>query len=134
MRSQSYQQFAIVCGDTAQSLTEQLNAKLKDLKDKNPTVAFEGLIARISYTEREEQPEDMAEVFELEGAGFHCSQCPFYQPALASNGEPDRRKKYGMCPNAKYGKAFGYAKACDKLYQMFMSGEVRLCLAESEGR
>ena len=61
MRIQSYQQFAIVSGDSAQSLTEQLNAKLRELKDKDPVVTFEGLIARISYVEREEKPEDMDE-------------------------------------------------------------------------
>lgn len=132
MRIQSYQQFAIVSGDSAQSLTEQLNAKLRELKDKDPVVTFEGLIARISYVEREEKPEDMAEVFELDGAGFHCSQCPFYQPILAKNGEPDKRKKWGICPNAKYGRTVGTARACERLYQMFMNGEVKLCLAESE--
>lgn len=47
MRSRSYQQYAIVAADSAQTLTEQLNAKLIELRDKNPTVTFEGLIARI---------------------------------------------------------------------------------------
>jgi hypothetical protein len=130
MRSERFQQFAIVMGDSAQSLTEQLNAKLIELKDKDPVVTFEGLIARISYIERHEEPEDIAEAFQLKGAGFHCEQCPFYQPVLKRDGSKDERIKYGMCPNAKYGKAFGSSGACEKLYQMFMNGEVKLCLAE----
>lgn len=131
MKRESYTQFAIVAADSAHDLTEQLNAALKDLKHKNPSVTFEGMIARISYTETEEaEPEDIFEAFELKGAGFHCGQCPFYEHVLNRNGEPDQRVKYGLCPNAKYGKAFATSQACDKLYQMFMSGEVKLCLAD----
>ena len=48
----SYQQFAIVTGDTAQQLTDRLNEKLIELSEKKPTVSFEGMIARISYFEK----------------------------------------------------------------------------------
>ena len=46
--SSSYQKFAIVCGDSAQSLTEQLNEQLYKLRDKHPVVTFEGMIDRFS--------------------------------------------------------------------------------------
>ena len=53
----SYQQFAIVTGDTAQQLTDRLNEKLIELNEKKPTVSIEGMIARISYTEEVDRPE-----------------------------------------------------------------------------
>ena len=61
MISRSYQQYAIVAADTAHNLTEMLNAKLYDLRDKNPTVTFEGLIARIQYAENESVTENLQE-------------------------------------------------------------------------
>ena len=53
MISRSSQQFAIVAADSAQQLTDQLNEKLRELRDKSPTVTFDGMIARIQYTESE---------------------------------------------------------------------------------
>lgn len=50
MRRESFQQFAIVAADSAQQLTEQLNAKLFELRNRRPQVTFDGLIARISYS------------------------------------------------------------------------------------
>lgn len=132
MISKSYQQFAIVQADSAQLLTERLNAKLYELKDKDPAVTFEGLTARVSYTEREEYPEDVGEVFEMEGAGFFCRMCPFYRPITKADGSIDERISYGLCPVAKYGKTKAASRACVRLYEMIMSGEVKLCLAESE--
>lgn len=38
MKEQQFQQFAIVQGNTASILTEKLNSKLLELKDKEPTV------------------------------------------------------------------------------------------------
>ena len=54
---ESYQQFAIVVGDSAQSLTEQLNAMLYKLRGKHPNVTFEGMTARICYDEVDYEPE-----------------------------------------------------------------------------
>lgn len=38
MKEQQFQQFAIVQGNTASDLTDKLNSKLLELKDKEPTV------------------------------------------------------------------------------------------------
>lgn len=130
MKRESYQQFAIVQGDTAQLLTEQLNATLRELRHKSPAVTFEGLTARVSYTEQEEAPEDLQEVFELEGAGFFCSMCPFFQATVKKDGTVDSRNKHGLCPITKYGKTRADSRACERLYQMIMNGEVKLCLAD----
>ena len=132
MRHEVFQQFAIVQGDTAQSLTEQLNAKMRELAGKNPTVTFEGLIARISYVEDERVPESMADEYEAKGVHLFCEDCPKFQPDMKADGTVDKRSKKGHCPFAHYGMTFKNSPACDKLFEMINTGEVRLCSAESE--
>ena len=130
MKSESYQQFAIVQGDSAQVLTEKLNAKLFELRSKRPTVTFEGLIARISYTETFEQCEDLRDEYALKGVRLTCQDCPMFSPIRKADGTEDKRVRWGDCPHGTMGRTFRDARACDKLYQMINSGEVRLCLAE----
>ena len=112
MRNESYQQFAIVAADSAQQLTDQLNQKLYELRDKRPQVTFEGLIARISYSESVSIPEDLVDQYELAGVRLRCGACPFFEP---------RRKRTSR-----------ESGACNRLFEMLNSGEVRLCLTESE--
>lgn len=128
MKRESYQQFAIVAADSAQSLTEQLNAKLMELKSKHPTVTFEGLIARIQYTETVSEAEDIEDEYELQGVRLTCQDCPFYEPILKSDGTVDGRIKYGNCPFTEHGRAYRDSLACSTLFQKLNNGEVRLCL------
>lgn len=130
MRRESFQQFAIVHADSAQVLTEKLNAKLYELRHKNPTVTFEGLIARISYTETTEECEDLTDEYRLKGVNLCCQDCPLFQPIKKADGTEDKRIKWGDCIHAHMGRTFRDKGACDKLFQMINSGEVRLCLAE----
>lgn len=125
----SYLQFAIVQGDSAQQLTEKLNHKLYELRDKEPQVTFEGLTARIRYTvEDEEQPG-------RNGAGekklrLRCSDCPMFEPVRKKDGTPDRRTTFGFCRFAEEGQTFTTSSACKKLYEMINNREVRLCFKE----
>ena len=129
MKVKSYKQLAIVAGDSAQTLTEELNLKLRELADKDPTVTFEGLIARISYTVTEEEPENLVEEYEAEGVNLTCQDCPFFEPARNKNGSVDRRAKWGGCRFAEYEMASRDARVCEKLFQLINRGEVRLCLS-----
>ena len=129
MTSRSYQQFAIVQCDSAQQLTEQLNAELVRLKGKNPTVTFEGLIARIQYMETEDVPESLAEEYEMRGVRLTCEDCPFFSPTLKADGTIDQRAKWGGCPWTEYKRTSKCSRACDKLFQMLNDGEVRICLS-----
>ena len=128
MIARSYQQFAIVQGDTAQQLSDELNAKLYELRDKSPTVMFEGLIARIQYMENVVEAETIEDEYELQGVRLTCQDCPYYEPILKANGEIDGRIKYGNCPYSEFGRAYRDSRACDMLYQKLNNGEVRLCL------
>lgn len=134
MRRECFQQYAIVAADSAQSLTEQLNSKLRELQDKNPQVTFEGLIARISYTENVYLMEELADEYEAVGIKLSCQDCPMFQPVRKMDGTIDKRAKWGGCEYSPlgYGQTTKQSKACNRLYEMINSGEVKLCLAESE--
>ena len=130
MICRSYQQFAIVAADSAQQLTEQLNAELIRLRDKKPTVTFEGLIARIQYVEDEFIPEDLAEEYEVRGVHLTCEDCPFFCPAIKADGSRDLRAKWGGCHLKEDGMAKKSTRACEKLFQKLNNGEVKLCVTE----
>ena len=132
MRRESYQQYAIVSADSAQELTEQLNKTLKQLKCKYPKVTFEGLIARIQYTETVHIAEELSDEYELQGVKLTCQDCPIFQPLLKADGTKDKRAKWGDCPLAHYGRTSRDSSVCSRLFEMLNSGEVRLCLAESK--
>lgn len=132
MRYESYRQFAIVSSDSAQTLTEQLNEKLYELRDKRPEVSFEGMIARISYSESVAIPESLSDQYELAGLKLKCNSCPFFVPKPNRDGTRDKRAKWGDCPCAPYGKTSRDSAACSRLFEMIQNGEVILCRADSE--
>lgn len=128
MRRVSYQQFAIVQADSAQQLTERLNQKLYELKDKDPTVTFEGLIARISYYVTEEVEKKSS--LETGQFKFKCKDCPMFEPVRKKDGTADRRTTFGFCRFAEEGQTFTTSRACERLYEMIKDREVKLCLRE----
>ena len=134
MRRESFQQFAIVAADSAQQLTEQLNAKLFELRNKRPQVTFDVLIARISYSEDVNILEELSDEYEEVGIKLTCQACPMFQPVRKMDGTIDKRAKWGGCEYSPlgYGQTTKQSKACNRLYEMINSGEVKLCLAESE--
>jgi len=132
MISKSYQQYAIVAADSAQTLTEMLNAKLVELADKNPTVTFEGMIARIKYEERKNIPECLAEEYEAQGVRLTCEDCPMFVPTHKADGTIDQRAKWGGCPYNEHKRTSKCSRACDKLFEMLNSGEVQICLRDTE--
>lgn len=136
MRHSSYKQFDIIRSDDPAIFTEQLNEKMYELRQSYPDVTFseEGdyLIARISYIQHERVPEDLGDVYEMIDVKFKCEDCPFFEPILNKDGRPNLRVKYGNCPYAEFHRTYKETRACDLLYKMIRSGEVRLCLADSE--
>lgn len=130
MRRVSYQQYAIIQEETAELLTERLNLKLKELRDQNPKVSFDGLTARICYTVEEETEgtaTDGTEDFKL---NLKCRDCPIFEPIRKKDGTADRRMAIGFCPLAEDGHTLTTARACKKLFRMINDKEVRLCLKE----
>ena len=129
MRRMSYQQFAIVQGDSAQHLTDLLNRKLYELRDKQPTVTFEGLIARISYNEEATviEPTDNQTGPAL---NLKCRDCPMFEPVRTKDGKPDRRTSFGFCRFAAEGQTVSEMNACSKLFKMINEREVQICFRE----
>ena len=129
MKVKSYEQFAIVAADSAQTLTEELNRKMIELADKKPKVAFEGLIARISYTVTEEFPESLVEEYEVQGVRLTCQDCPFFEQKINRDGSVDRRAKWGDCRAINNDDILTYrdSPACEILFKKLNDGEVVLC-------
>lgn len=130
MREQSYQQFAIVQADSATILTERLNEKLKELKDKEPTVEFDGNTARIRYVERFDVPEGLEDEWSLKGVHLTCNDCPFFEPTTKRDGTPDERMKWGKCPCAKNARAYCETPMCKSAFKMINEGVIKLCLED----
>ena len=128
MIEQQYQQYAIVQSNTASTLTEKLNQKLRELKDKEPSVEFDGLTARIKYLETVLVPEDLADEYKMRGLDLKCAVCPFFEPMEKADGTKDERAKRGKCPCAKYGIAFSDGPVCDNFFRMLNDGGFELCL------
>lgn len=128
MRRVSYQQFAIVQGDSAQQLTDRLNRRLYELRDKEPTVSFEGLIARISYTEEDKIEEP--NLYKSNGFRLKCKDCPLFEPVRKKDGTADRRTAIGYCPFAQDGVTYASAEACEECFDRFRRGEFKLCFRE----
>ena len=127
MKAQSIQQFAIVQSDSAAAFEGELNARIRDLSDRNPQVKFDGLTAYISYNETVRFPESLADAYELEGVCFHCEDCPEFQAALKADGTEDTRLKYGECQYAEMRRTRRDAPACDMLYKLIKDGRIGLC-------
>lgn len=130
MRTESFQQFAIVAADSAQSLTEQLNAKLYELRNKSPRVTFEGLIARIQYTEERVETASLADEYEAQGISLTCQDCPYFEPIRKADGSVDRRIRWGECQYSESGRVGRDAAVCDQLFKQLNSGIVRLTLSD----
>lgn len=131
MKSISFPQYRIVQSNTAEGLTDELNRALEELKDYGPDVTFEGLIARISYTKYNEVvPESLSDEYEQKGVRLYCDDCPYFERIKKKDGTEDLRKKAGRCPFASRGVTYKDCKACDTLFEMINSGEVKLCSAK----
>ena len=130
MRYCTFKQYAIVAGDTTQELAEKLNAKLYELRNKSPDVTFDGLTARIAYQESEEEPETIAEEYQLRGVRLTCYDCPYFVPTLNLDGSENRRAKKGGCPFKEHRLTYKDKAACDRLFEMLNDGRISLCIAD----
>ena len=133
MKRSSYEQFAIVVGDSAQSFSQKLNEEILRLQGNDPVVNFSEsnpFYARIRYVVNTETPETIAEASAVEGVNFVCFQCPFFKPVTTEDGEIDKRFKWGDCEFAEMGRTYKTAAACDKLYELIKEGDVKLCFMD----
>lgn len=133
MKRTVFEQFAIVKEDSAALFTARLNEQLYDLRDSSPAVRFsenDPLCAYINYTKVVEDPETASEKAEAEGVKFCCYQCPVFKAPTKEDGTEDKRCKWGECEHAELGRVPRHATACDYLYELIASKEVRLCFTK----
>lgn len=128
MKDETYLKYAIVQGRTVEELTDALNSKLYEVKEKNPSVEFDGLTARIMYVETVRIPEGIQDEFRLKGVTMKCADCPYFESTKKTDGSVDERTKKGKCPITPYGMTYSDACACDMFYEILNDGGFELCL------
>lgn len=125
-------QYRIIDGRDGPELTEKLNAALRELDSKNPHVTFEGMIARIEYTETDEVP-GLDSSGKRKGLELHCEDCPHFQPMRRQDGEIDRRAKQGYCPFSKFmGFTSRDTRVCDTFLDLMENGELKIVKAKND--
>ena len=65
----------------------------------------------IFYTVEIQEPETIADEYELAGCGKTCGDCPHFEDT------GDKRRKTFKCAYAEYGVSRGTMPACDKYYE-----------------
>ena len=136
MKTESYKQYDFIREDSVEIFSEKVNKRMEQLKYSNAQIEImhEGryMIAQICYTKHVDIPEDLGDVYEMQNIRFTCQYCPIFRPILNRDGTPNQRVKYGDCKYAEFGRTYKDSRCCDTLYKLFRTGEVKLCLAESE--
>lgn len=130
MRNSVYDQFAIVCEDSASLFNQKLNEEIYRLRENNPVVKFSESIpfyAQIKYKVNEQTPETIAEASEAVGVSFVCAQCPEFKYAKRNDGEENRACKWGDCDFTELGRTRKDSPACEELYRLIKEGSVKLC-------
>lgn len=106
---------------TAGELGELLTAKCEELKEYRPEIVWNlgnGNSAFLVYEEHVEEPETIAEEYELRGEGYTCESCPFKEPITDG-----RSRHRWRCPRRPQGTDID-CKACVKFYQALEEGEI----------
>lgn len=136
MRANGFKQFAFIREDSPEEFEKKVNEKMEELRNGRPEIKtrLDGhtMMAEISYTKSVCIPESLADAYELQNIRFTCQDCPMFEPIKNRDGSPNLRVKYGDCKYSEYGRTYKDSRCCDTLYKLFRTGEVRLCLAESE--
>lgn len=113
------EQFRIVHHDSLEIYNEQLNDAMRELKDKSPRVEFHQTnptYAIIRYVEEWEEPETLADEYQLMGIRFTCCD-----DCNQIEGMDDGRRRRYWC---KYKNYIAYGdKACEEFYKKFARGE-----------
>ena len=117
-------QSLIITGNTAEEFQSTLNSALAEIADKGykHDIQFNmamGLCAYILYEERYEQPENIADEYELRGETYKCYECPMFRPS------EDRRVKYTTCGHGER-HIYYNCPCCNWFYEQLEGGALTL--------
>lgn len=111
MKSYKVQQIKCIQEQTAEEFERRVNEALMSIDypkiemDKNvPFTCY------IFFTKTFEEPETVAERYELQGMNRTCADCPHLERTS------DRRRKMFPCPYSEYGITRITTPACDRYY------------------
>ena len=106
---------------TAGELGELLTQKCEELKEFCPAIVWNlgnGNSAFLVYEEHVEEPENLAEEYELRGDEYYCESCPFKEPITDG-----RARHRWRCKRRPAGTDID-CKACVFFYEQLEKGEV----------
>ena len=115
-------QSRIIQASTAEEFQFKLNEALNEISriGSKPDVRFVtdlGYCAFVLFEQTVQQPETLAEQYEVAGEEYHCSECPLF--VLAT----DKRVKYTTCKKGCR-RVSAERWACDWFYEALEKGEV----------
>ena len=121
MIRKSTTQVRAISGNTPEETAALFNETMMELSQLHPTYERDGKMFWIFYNVVVEEPETSEEVFEMNGQGAHCIDCPFCSRDLNRFGEPHGRKKWATC--AKTGERVCInSRACVHYYDTLTEG------------
>lgn len=120
MRTTTRKQVEIIQADSAAEFQTRLNAVLA----KHPAAEIEwnhgkGFCAYVVYTYEEDQPDEVSDIFHMEGIHYFCRNCPYMEPPQ------DKRFKRCGCSISPHGSTHMDSEACDFLYKSLLTGAIK---------
>lgn len=119
MKKGTTEQFRIIHSDQLDEYNYMLNKAMRELRDKSPRVEFhqtDPTYAIIRYSEKWEEPETLADEYQLKGIRFTCCE-----DCNCIEGMDDGRRRRYWC---RYKDIITYGdKCCEEFYKRFARGD-----------
>jgi len=123
MRKEEYQQIVVIKSDDAKVFQDEVNDHMKFLSGNRPHFELltnkEGFCGIITYTEKAEFIETVADEFHAEGIYYLCKHCPHLDDPH------DKRVKRCTCKYARTGITYKDSEACEIFYKELKRGEIK---------
>ena len=120
MKRTRVQRFIGIDARDAAELAERLTDTCEELRRFDPEIKWiDGRYSAVLlYTEHTEEPENLAEEYELRGEGYTCESCPHKVPITDG-----RARNHWRCEERKRGTDID-CPACVRFYEELERGEI----------
>lgn len=133
MRNKSIIQVGVVASADPNQFEEQLNSRLRELADYNPTITSRDMtdgIYRVMFewTENESTAElfSVKDEFNADGIRFICAECPLHDI------ETDKRRKRVSCKYADNGITHLEHECCEYFYKLLKQNRIEPIVPEPD--
>lgn len=123
MRVDVFPQIAVVQAESAEKFEAEFNAKTRELADRitDTKVEITGTVLTgiISYKEKVEVMDCVADEFHAEGVRYLCKHCPHLEDP------EDGRVKWCSCKYADLSMTHKDHEACEVFYKQLKAGKIK---------